>query len=355
MGSLTNRESIRRTIEKENTIKKPKARSLGIIFTGEYEGLDEHVVEAEVRNHFDIDSIKEIVTVGKREKTHKYANRFAKKIDVSVTATPLENYTWDDIDLPIKRNSNIIYDSDSVIIFHGEKEHNTVAWYALSGAKRVIGDNGEVIFINSAPSPVLSGFEKEVFDVVQILDTNFIWDDTALMEKWYFELEKSKLTSFAKYAQLGDKMDFKDALLKITELSVEGQSYGFYDGISLVCDSIINFLVEIIDKAFNENDEPLSLNEIDSYIKKNINPNYKSWGNEEEEDVCFILIRNSWYQLEYLMDYIEYDCSSKDESEELCAALCFCKWILIMNSRCIEMKEIAERYKSVKDFASTIK
>ena len=60
MGSLTNRESIRRTIEKENTIKKPKARSLGIIFTGEYEGLDEHVVEAEVRNHFDIDSIKEI-------------------------------------------------------------------------------------------------------------------------------------------------------------------------------------------------------------------------------------------------------------------------------------------------------
>ncbi len=66
MGTLTNRESIRRTIEKENTIKKPKARSLGIIFTGEYEGLDENLVEAEVRNHFDIDSIKEIVTVGKR-------------------------------------------------------------------------------------------------------------------------------------------------------------------------------------------------------------------------------------------------------------------------------------------------
>ncbi len=129
-----------------------------------------------------------------------------------VTTTPLENYTWDDIDLPIKRNSNIIYDSDSVIIFHGEKEYNTVAWYALSGAKRVIGRYGEVIFINTAPSPVLSGFEKEVFDVVQIECTNFIWWDAALMEKHYFELRKSKLTSFSKYVQLGEKMDFKHCL-----------------------------------------------------------------------------------------------------------------------------------------------
>lgn len=355
MGTLTNRESIRRTIEKENAIKKPKARNLGIIFTGEYEGLDEHLVEAEVRNHFDIDSIKEIVTVGKREKAFKYANRFAKKIEVPVTATPLENYTWDDIDLPIKRNSNIIYDSDSVIIFHGEKEHNTVAWYALSGAKRVIGRDGEVVFINSVPNPVLSGFEKEVFDVVQILDTNFIWEEAALMEKHYFELRKSKLTSFAKYAQLGEKMDFKDALLKITELSVEGQSYGFYDGISFVCDGIINYLVEFIDEAFNENDEPLSIDEIDDFIRRNINPNYKSWGDEDEEDVCFILMRNKWYQLEYLMDYIKHDYSHRDENEELCAALCFCKWVLIMNSRCIEMKEIAQKYKSIEDFASTIK
>ena len=134
MGDLTNRVSIKRTIEGDREIKKTKAKTLGIIFTGEYEGLDEHLVEAEVRKHFDIDTIKEIVTVGKREKTHKYANRFAKKIGVSVTATPLENYTWDDIDLPIKRNSIIVYDSDSVIVFHGDKQHNTVAWFALSNA-----------------------------------------------------------------------------------------------------------------------------------------------------------------------------------------------------------------------------
>ncbi|MDD2476017.1 MAG: hypothetical protein PHI32_08915, partial [Dysgonamonadaceae bacterium] len=198
MGNLTNRISIKRTIEKESAIEKSKARKLGIIFTGEYEGLDENLVEAEVRKHFDIDSIKEIVTVGKREKTHKYANRFAKKIGVSVIATPLENYTWDDIDLPIKRNSIIGYNSDSVIIFHGEKQHNTMAWFALSCAKRVIGNYENVIFINTVPSPILSGFEKEIFDVIQIQDTNFIWEEAALMEEHYFEFRSRMLSSFAK-------------------------------------------------------------------------------------------------------------------------------------------------------------
>lgn len=354
MGDLTNRVSIKRTIERENATKKSKTKTLGIIFTGEYEGLDEHLVEAEVRKHFDIDSIKEIVTVGKREKTHKYANRFAKKIEVPVTATPLENYTWDDIDLPIKRNSIIVYYSDSVIIFHGEKEHNTIAWFALSGAKRVMERDEKVVFVNAVPSPVLSGFEKEIFDVVQIRDANFILKDAALMEKHYFELRKSKLTSFSKYAQLGEKMDFKLALLKITELSVKGKSEGVYDGISFVCDGIINFLVAIIEESFDENYEGASLDKIASFIKKNINPNYQSWGKEPEDDICFVLLRNSWYQLEFLMDFIRRDYSAKEENEELYAALCFVKWILIMNSRCIGIKEIAEKYKSIKDFVSTI-
>ncbi len=354
MGNLTNRISIKRTIEKESAIEKSKARKLGIIFTGEYEGLDENLVEAEVRKHFDIDSIKEIVTVGKREKTHKYANRFAKKIGVPVTATPLESYTWDDIDLPIKRNSIIGYNSDSVIIFHGEKEHNTVAWFALSSAKRVMEFNEKVIFVNTAPSRVLSGFEKEIFDVVQIRDTSFISEDDALMEKYFFEFRKRRLTSFAKYVQLGEKMDFKDVLLKISELSVKGQSEGVYDGISFICDTIFNFLVPILDEDFEEKNEDDFLKGIANFIRENVNPNYQPWGDEPEDDDCFILLKNSWYQLEYLMRYMIRDYSVSDEDEELYAALCFAKWILIMNSRCIEIEEIARKYKSVEDFISTI-
>lgn len=355
MGDLTNRVSIKRTIEKENAIEKSKTKKLGIIFTGEYEGLDEHLVEAEVRKHFDIDSIKEIVTVGKREKTHKYANRFAKKIEVPVTATPLENYTWDDIDLPIKRNSIIVYNSDSVIIFHGEKEHNTITWFALSGAKRVLGIHGKVVFVNTAPTRVLSGFEKEIFDVVQIQDTNFIREEDALMEKHYFELRNSKLTSFSKYVQLGEKMDFKDVLFKITELNIKGKSSGVYDGTSFICDTLLNYLIPIIDKDFEENYENDFLEGITNFIRTNIDPNYQSWGNEPEDDICFVLLGNMWYQLEYQMDYIEPTYWNRDEDEEIYAALCFARWILIMNSRCIGIEEIAEKYKSVKDFISTMK
>ena len=62
-----------------------------------------------------------------------------------------------------------------------------------------------------------------------------------------------------------------------------------------------------------------------------------------------------WYQLEYQMDYIENNYRHVDEDEEVYAALCFARWLLIMNSRCIETEEIAEKYKSVKDFISTIK
>ncbi len=144
-------------------------------------------------------------------------------------------------------------------------------------------------------------------------------------------------------------------MLKIIELSVKGQSYGFYDEISFVCDSIINYLVEFIDETFNENDEPLSIDELADFIRKNINPNYKSWGDVDEEDVCYIMMRNSWYQLEYLMNYIKEDYLGRDEDKEVYAALCFCKWILNMNSRCIEMKDIAQKYKNIKDFVSTIK
>lgn len=355
MGDLTNRVSIKRTIERENATKKSKTKTLGIIFTGEYEGLDEHLVEAEVRKHFDIDTIKEIVTVGKREKTHKYANRFAKKIEVPVTATPLENYTWDDIDLPIKRNSIIVYDSDSVIVFHGEKQHNTVAWFALSSAERVIGNNGKVIFINAVPSPLLSGFEKEIFNVVQIRDTSFISEDDALMEKYLFEFRKTRLISFAKYVQLGEKMNFKDVLFKITELSVKGKRGGVYDGISFICDTIFNYLVPILVEDFEEKNEDDISEGIDNFRLENIDPNYQQWGREPEDEICFILLKNSWYQLEYLMDYIKRDYSSREENEELYAALCFAKWILIMNSRGIEIGEIAQKYKSVESFISTIK
>ena len=355
MGDITNRVSIKRTIEKESTIKKSKARSLGIIFTGEYEGLDENLVEAEVRKQFEIGSIKEIVTVGKREKTHKYANRFAKKIEVPVTAMPLENYTWDDIDLPIKRNSNIVYNSDSVIIFHGEKQHNTVAWFALSSAKRVIGRYGKVVFINSAPSPLLSGSEKELFDVIQIEDTLFLMEETALMEKHYFELRNSKLTSFSKYVQLGEKMDFKDVLFKITELSVKGQSEGVYDGISFICDGIINYLIPMLDEDFSEENEDDFSGGIVNFIRENVNPNYQPWSDQPEDNECFILLKNKWYQLEYLMDYIQPSYWNKDVDEEIYAALCFAKWLLIMNSRCIEIEEIAQKYKSVEDFISTMK
>ena len=354
MSSITNRESIKRRIQNDKAIEKFKTKKLGLIFTGEYEGLDEHLVEAEVRKHFDIDNIKEIFTVGKREKTFKYANRFAKRINVPVTATPLENYTWDDIDLPIKRNSIIVYNSDSVIIFHGDKQHNTVAWYALSSAKRVFGRTGETIFINAVPKPILSGFEKEIFDVIQIQDTKFIWEEAALLEEHYFELRKRMLTTFSKYAQLGEKMNFKDVLFKISELSVKGKSRGVYDGTSFICDSIINYLVAMIEESFDENYKGASLDGIASFVKKNINPSYQSLGNEAEDNICFVLLRNSWYQLEYLMHDMIHDYSVSHEDEEVYAALCFAKWILIMNSRCIETEEIARKYKSVKNFISTI-
>ena len=354
MSEISNQKSIEKSIEWEKGDKKLKTRKLGIIFTGEFTGLDEHFVDAEVQKLFDITSIKEIISVGKREKTFKYANRFAKKINVPITATPLENYTWDDIDLPIKRNSIIIYDSDSVIIFHGNKQQNTFAWYALSSAKRVFGKSGKTTIINASPKPILSGFEKEIFDVVQMQDGHPLLQDASLMEGHYFELRNRKLTSFSKYVQLGEKMDFKDVLLKITELSVKGKSEGVYDGISFVCDNIINFLIAIIVKDFEEKYKDSYFEEIVSFITKNINPNYQPWGDEPEDNVCFILLRNRWYQLEYLMRYIENDYPNSDEKDEIFAALCFGKWLLIMDSKGIKIKEMAQKYKSIQSFITTI-
>ena len=354
MSEISNLKSIERRIKWKRGDKKQTNRTLGIILTGEYAGLDEHLIEAEVEKHFDIDTIKEIISVGKREKTFKYANRFGKKMNLSVTATPLENYTWDDIDLPIKRNSIIIYDTDDVIIFHGDKEQNTVAWYALSSATRVIGNTGKAIFINAVPKPILYGFEKEIFDVIQMQHVHIMLEDAGLMEMYYFELRQKKLTSFSKHVQLGEKMDFKDVLLKITELSVKGQSEGVYDGISFVCDGLLNYLIPLIEKDFEDKYEDY-LEGIASFILKYINPSYEVWDGEAEDDVCFVLLQNSWYQLEYLMLHIERDYSKSNENEEIYAALCYAKWLLIMDSRGIEIDEITRKNKNLENFVSIIR
>ena len=113
-------------------------------------------------------------------------------------------------------------------------------------------------------------------------------------------------------------------------------------------------MIPLIEKDFEDKYEDY-LEGIASFILKYINPSYEVWDGEAEDDVCFVLLQNSWYQLEYLMLHIERDYSKSNENEEIYAALCYAKWLLIMDSRGIEIDEIIRKYKNLENFVSIIR
>lgn len=350
MAEITNRVSLNRRYDWEKSgNRKIKTSKLGIIFTGNYPSLDEHLVEKEILKNFDISLIKEIITVGKRETTFKYANRFAKKYNLPVTPKRLETYSWEDVDFYIKRNAIINYNSDSVIIFHGEEKQNIVAWYALSTATRVIAHSGKCIFIDSTPNPNFIGLEKEVFDVLQMRHTYSDLDEYSFMEERFFELMPKERTKFVKYVQQGENMSFKQILFKLSEVYMKGNNYDFLDGYSDISDSMISSLIGLINKDFEDEDGRLNEEKIEKYIKKEINPDFRYRNCAMEEDVCFVMFYHYWYEFEYLLlDMVEdYERNNDDET---CAALCFGKWITFLIFKEFEAEKIIQKYNNLQEF-----
>lgn len=324
MTQITNAISIKRRIDSERG-QINLSRRLGIIFTGEFANLDEHLVEAEIAKEFDLSAIKEIITVGKREKTFIYANRFAKKYNIHITAIPLETYNLDDDDLFIKRNANIVYQSYDVIIFHGDENQNLVAWNALSVAERIVSSSGKCIFISNIKSPKLTGFEKEI--TVFFKKSNFFSEVVTWMESRYLELMSNERIKFAKYIKQGESMTIKHILYKLTEVIMKDYDRDFISGETFFAEGIFDSLICLADKKFGLN-EFGSPNEkkIERYIKKNINPKFYYRKCRREENVIGVLLYNDWYRIEYLLSKMVSYYEIKGD-EEACAALCFGKWI----------------------------
>lgn len=350
MAEITNLIGLMRRNEWEQGNKAINTGKLGIIFTGDYPDLDEHLVEAEISKHFDINSIKEITTVGKREKTFKYANRFAKKYDLSVTPMRLETYSWEEDDFYIKRNANIVYNSDSVIIFHGDIEQNLVAWYALSAAVRVVAHNGICIFTCVIQKPNLIGLEKEIVDVFKMPHDYSENDPYAFMEARYLELMAGRRSRFAKYIQQGESMPIKRILFKLTEVILKDEDLDYMDGYSFVAEIILDSLICLVNKDFRL-DEYGSPDEqkIEEYFKKEINPNFHYRNSDQEEDVVAVMFYHNWYKLEYILNnmvrYYEFN-----DDEEACAALCFGKWIRTLQKKGFSDEAIIRKYSNLQNF-----
>lgn len=355
MSSLTNRISLTRTAFGQN--KPKKKNTVGIIFTGEFPELDEQLVEAEILKNFEINEIEEIISVGKKEKTFKYANRFAKKYNLSIDAYRLEDYTFEDVDYYIKRNANICNNSDSVIIIHGDKDYNLIAWYALTVAVRVNSKQGNVVFVNTTQRPEFIGLEKEIHEFLQL---PYKYEDykNSSMEQIFFELMENERKIFIEYLQKAQKMTFKQIFLKVTDVHLYGGDPDYHDGYATVTQDFINAITWFNKRDLFDEDGSPKTEEIEQYIKEEINPNFYD-RNEEEDDICWVMFYNSWYKFEYLMlDIIpKYDYrfrvvniydsklminmvpKSDKGDEETCAALCYAQWLTFKYYKDIEIAE----------------
>lgn len=349
MAEITNLIARNRKSDSESGNSEIATRSLGIIFTGEFSNLDEHLVEAEVAKEFDLNSIKEITTVGKREKTFKYANRFAKKYDLPITPMRLETYSWEENDFYIKRNANIVYKSDDVIIIHGDETLNLVAWYASSVAARVISSDGKCVFASFIEPPNLLGFEKEIIDVFKMPHPYSNNDPYALMESRYLELMNGRRLRFAKYIQKGESMSIKRILFKLTEVILKDYDLDYLTGEVFIAESILDTLICLANKDF-QLDEYGGPDEekIEEYIKKEINPNFHYRVNYREEDVVDTMFYHNWYKLEYLMKNMIHHYEFNDD-EEACAALCYGKWIRYLQKKEFSDEDIIEKYSNLQN------
>lgn len=353
MSSITNRISLTRTVFEKN--KPKKKNKVGIIFTGEFPELNELLVESEVFKNIDINEIEAIISVGKKEKTFKYANRFAKKHNLPIDAFPLEDYIYDDVDYYIKRNANICYNSDSVIIIHGDKDYNFITWHALTVATRVNSQQGKAVFVNKTHRPEFIRLENEIHELLQ-LPYQYALDNTnSSMEQTFFELMENERRIFIEYLQKGQKMNFKQILLKLSDVYLYGGDPDYYDGYTSVTQDLINAMIWFNKRdLFDEDGSPES-KKIEQYIKKEINPNFYD-RDEEEADICWDMFYNNWYKYEYLMLNImpKYDSrfrvvdfqdlepminkvpKTEKGDEETCAALCYAQWLAFKYHREVE-------------------
>lgn len=350
MSELTNRVYFMRRYSGEQDSKSSNTRKLGIIFTSDYPSLNEQHVEDVVSKNFNIGMLQEIITVGKKETSFKYANRFAKKHSIAITPYRLETYSWEENDLFIKRNANIVYNSDSVIIFHGDETRNLVAWYALSVTARVISRDGQCIFASIVQPPELIGLEKEIVDVFKMPRAYSESDPYAFMEAHYLELMSGRRSRFAKYVQQGENMPIKRILFKLTEVVLKDSDLDYMNGYSFVAEIIFDSLICLVNKEF-QLDEYGSPDEakIEEYIKKEINPNFHYRNSDQEEDVIDIMFYHDWYKLEYLLRNMINHYEFNDD-EEACAALCFGKWIRTLQKREFTNESIIQKYNNLQSF-----
>lgn len=334
MSSITNKMALERVSNRRYSNIK-STNILGIIFTGDYPELNEQIVEEEILKNFDITSIEKINTIGKKEKYFQYVNRFAKKNNLPITPFSLETYSFEDVDFYIKRNANICYKSDSMIIFHGDTKNNVVAWHALSTSTRVKADDGKSVFINSTQKPNLVGFEKEIHELLQIPDENVLLDKVRFMQVAFFELMSSERNKFSKYAQQGKEMSIKQVLRKLTEVYLEGRDLDFFDGYAFLCESFIDSVIWYVQRDLFDEDQSPKSEEIEQYIKKEIHPDFFYRSGRREEDVCYVMFYFYWHQFEYLMLHMIPTYERKGDYEG-CAALCFGQWMTFLKFKGID-------------------
>lgn len=347
MSDITNKFTLKRVIRRQSGVNTNKTNKVGIIFTGDFPELDENFVETEILRNFDISVIDVINTVGKKEKAFQYVDCFAQKYKLPVTSFCLETYSVEDLDLQIKRNANICYSSDSVIIFHGDTKNDIVAWNAYSAATRVKSDEGKSILINSTRRPCFVGCEKKVYELLQMRDKNaWFEDESSFMEESFFELMSGERIKFVKYIQQGVKLSFKKILRKLTEIYLEGRDLDYLDGYASISDKFIDSLIWYFQRNLFDKDGNPKKEEIEQYIKKEIHPEFFYRSSRKEEDVCYVMFYHFWYGFEYLMLHMIPSYENRGD-EETCAALCFGQWIEFQRFKGIDNAAIYDKQTEV--------
>lgn len=326
MTSFTNYESIkRRETRKGRGI--PKVESVGVIITGTIPDLDEKLVEKHISENYDISNLKEINTVGKKEPTFKYVNRFAKKYGIKVNAFRLETYQFDEWDLYVKRNSIITYRSDSIVIIHGGEVERLITWHALSVGVRTHQFDGGCVFVNLARERIFDGLENKVHELLKIPFKYALEDKDRFMEQSFFELNAMAREKFVEYLSKGQQMSFEEVMFNLVKVYLDHPDKDFYNGHASISDRLMLAMFWYYKPDFFDEEglDPKN-GAFLKYIQEEINPDFYERSSRREADVNYVLFYHFWYGWEYMMEDMISIFSFKG-NQKVFAALCFAQWI----------------------------
>jgi hypothetical protein len=181
----------------------------------------------------------------------------------------------------------------------------------------------DFVFINDVISPDYSKEEKELMDLMASLAGKF---PDYEMRELFFKLNRQHLNTFVKYMQMGEKMDRKRILFRLSELYIKGEKYSrkiadtpdrnedFW-----IADSLIK---KVLAFQTGKTEEKISENYAE-IMKAEINPEFPN----DKVHADFIrlssLVRDPWLDLDYCMNIL---LAKYRDDDEMCAAVCYGEW-----------------------------